>query len=132
MAGRGKASFARAHGFRAPRSSRIPFALRRAERGVELSFGTCYSVPVRELLSARNQPLGLALPHMDILILLVVVFAAGLIGLVSLVVLETDLCPHWARRLLQKYREPLSESEKQAKDQLRKSHSRRLKKLEAR
>jgi hypothetical protein len=108
------------------------FARRHAECRVEPSFATCYSVPVGELLSARNQPLGLALPHMDILILLVVVFAAGLIGLVSLVVLETDLCPHWARRLLQKHRQPLSESEKQTKDQLRKSHSRRLKKLEAR
>ena len=94
--------------------------------------GDGYSVSVGELLSARNQPLDLALPPMDILILLVVVFAAGLIGLVSLIVLETELCPHWARRLLQKHRQPLSEKEEQAKVQLRKTHARRLKKLEAR
>lgn len=68
---------------------------------------------------------------MDILILLVVVFAAGVIGLVSLIVLETDLCPRSVRKFLHKHQQPLSEDEEQAKVHLRKSHSRRLKKLEA-
>jgi hypothetical protein len=66
---------------------------------------------------------------MDLLILLVVVFAAGPIGLVGLIVLETDLCPHSVRRFLQKHRQPLSENEEQAKVDLRMTHSRRLKKL---
>ena len=67
---------------------------------------------------------------MYILVLLVVVFAAGFIVLVGLIVLETDLCPHSVRRFLQR-RQPLSENEEQAKVDLRKTHSRRLKRLEA-
>lgn len=63
-------------------------------------------------------------------IVFILVFAAGFFGLVGLIVLETDLCPHWVRRLLQP--KLVSENEEQAKVTLRKTHSHTLKKLEKR
>ena len=69
---------------------------------------------------------------MEILFLFLAVFAAGFLGLLSLIVIETELCPHWLRRILKRHAKPPPTAEdEQAKSKVRKGHARRLKGLEA-
>ena len=52
---------------------------------------------------------------MDILALMVAVFAAGLLGLMTLIVIETELCPGWLRRWLKRHAESLPTAEDSGK-----------------
>jgi hypothetical protein len=65
---------------------------------------------------------------MQISVLLALIYVAGFVGLATLLVLETDLCPQALRRLLAKRSAPAPATleEKEAKQA---AHSLRLKRL---
>lgn len=83
------------------------------------------------LASARNESLRPAFDYMSLFILLAVVFAAGFLALAVLIVLETELCPQSARKMLKKRAAlPMTLEEEEAKRSLQAAHTLRLKKLQ--